>query len=96
MLNPWRHQAAVEAARRRKRESTYTNPLGLDCAGDDSDLKALQAFLKEFYPNFYGREAQAARQKRLEDYPEVAQFAQALVPKVVSVEEFWQMRRRLR
>lgn len=90
MLNPWRQQASIEASRRRNREGTYTQPLGLDAAGDDSDLKALQSFLKEFYPTFYSRQAEAARQQQLEDHPEVALFHKSLVPKVVSTEEFWQ------
>ncbi|CAB9497017.1 expressed unknown protein [Seminavis robusta] len=90
MLNPWRHQAALEASKRRNRESTYTQPLGLEAASDDGDLKALQAFLKQFYPNFYTRKAEEARQAKLEEYPEVALFYESLVPNVISKEEFWQ------
>ena len=89
--SPWRHQASAEAARRRNREITYTQPLGLDAAaGNDADLAALQSFMKDFYPRFYSREKEAARQQVLDTYPDVATQFLLLVPKVVSPEEFWQ------
>jgi len=93
-INPWRNRAAAEAVRRRSREVTYTLPLGMDAIAavdsNDADLAALQQFLKDFYPQFYSREREAHRRTVLEEYPEVAMYAQLLIPKVVSSEEFWQ------
>mmetsp|Transcript_8115 Transcript_8115/g.14222 ORF Transcript_8115/g.14222 Transcript_8115/m.14222 type:complete len:526 (+) Transcript_8115:59-1636(+) len=89
-LNPRRSQANAEAARRRVKETTFTQPLGIEAARSDADMQALRTFLREFYPTFYNKYSKLARQNVLVQYEEVASFAEKLIPKEVSEEEFWQ------